>query len=168
MLHAPNEEITHEMVRYDGAPGRFIFVPEPQADRLAANLRVYDASRSATNFGTEIPVVRERDFRDQLALLGIPIVPRFRTKLRVYSTRSTQLRVTSSSGAQFDVQLLPGRGLDDPAYAEFDVDASGSGTIDLRIHHAPSPLPVVPPQFWAFATVTNNETHVLTTISPQP
>ncbi len=170
VLQSPEDVFPPDRVLYNGTPGRFLFVPRTEINSMSANLRVFDSSRTAANFGTEIPVVRERDFRTRITLLGIPRDPRFRTKVRIYSTTSTALTVKPSNGPAFGVTLTPsGNDLHAPAYAEFNVDASGFGDpISLQITHAQSPLPVVPPPFWAFATVTNNETQVLTTISPQP
>lgn len=170
VLQTTNDIVRADQVLYNGTPGRFLFVPRNEVSRMSANLRVYDSSRTEANFGTEIPVVRESEFRSHITLLGIPRHPRFRTKVRLYSTRATALTVRPSNGPAFGVTLMPsGSDVHAPAYAEFNVEASGLGApVTLQITQAPSPLPVVPPPFWAFATVTNNDTQVLTTISPQP
>ena len=39
-----------------------MYVDDSQVDLLTMNLRVHDVSRADLNFGTEMPIVRERDF----------------------------------------------------------------------------------------------------------
>src|SRR5207237_5049401 len=63
------QTIEEMIVTHPGNPGRLINVPRTQLSNLSLNLRAYDTSRSATNFGTEIPIPRSSDFRhDRFAL----------------------------------------------------------------------------------------------------
>lgn len=173
----------YKPVMYNGKPGRFAYVPRSQIDSLAANLRVFDRSRAGLNFGTDIPVVREREFtpgkdrQEQLVLVGVPLDRRFRKTLRIYSTANVPLKLTIDYlGGRTEerfVQLRPGTSQFDPAYAEIsDLPTTPSGrgfftlTISLDLH--PINAFDFPAPIWAFVSVTNNETQMITTITPQP
>jgi IPT/TIG domain len=160
---------------YIGNPGRFLFIARSLPD-LDANLRVYDASRSAFNFGTEIPVVREAEFaRGSIKLLGVPRDPRFRNTLRIYALEELTVQITGSfsTGPFFTetVTLRRGQNLFDPAYAQFSnipmiengipLDITVSAVVPANTPEEQQPL------LWAFVSVTNNETQLITTISPQ-
>lgn len=156
-----------------GGPARIVYVYRDGASGLSMNLRAYDTSRASTNFGTEIPVVPTRSFRDTVALTGIPNDPRFRLMLRVYcdaSPRSsTAVRLTF--GGQSSTLHLRPAGLFEPAYAELYLTVPVGVTaaaLSLKVESL-APSPDVPPTpIWAFVTVTNNETQHITTITPQP
>jgi hypothetical protein len=168
-LRLPYAEAVPLRVVMSGTPGRFIYVPEGELHRLSLNLRVQDVTRAALNFGTEMPIVRERDFQtNRIVLLGVPADPRFRNTLRIYSTRATSMRVTVGEHPPFDIFLPAGRDMFEPAYASFVDFPPTSGPVDVTIEPTPNMLPVVPPPFWAFITVTNNETQLITTITPRP
>src|SRR5687767_202406 len=75
----PGEEIKPSDVLLTGTPGRFINVATDDISSLAMNLRVYDVTRDQSNFGTEIPIVREQDFTlNKIVLVGVPTDSRFR------------------------------------------------------------------------------------------
>lgn len=63
----------------------FIYVPREIADRVHLTLMV-----ESTNYGladrafTEIPIIRERDFRRRVQLLGVRVDEGFRVTVRVY------------------------------------------------------------------------------------
>jgi hypothetical protein len=141
------------------SPGWFLYVPKV-APRLEANLRVHDQSRSAFNFGTEMPVVYDREFTTEpIKLLGVPRDPRFRNTLRVYADAETFVTVEFNEAIHL-ITLRPGANLLEPAYAQFANFPIGAGTIDVTVR--PSTAKV-----WAFISVTNNDTQLITTITPQ-
>lgn len=145
-----------------GTPGRFIEVPRAQKDDLSLSLRVSDTSRSAENFGTEIPVVRTADFfRTGFALLGVPLDPRFRNTLRLYATGPTTVHLLVGNDIH-EVALRAGAHAFDPAYAQFTAFPAGSGTIRVLAAGKENG-----PAVWGFITVTNNETQHITTIAPR-
>ena len=145
-------------VAYEGTPGRFIYIAADQAKDFSANLRVYDTSRSAENFGTEIPIVRASEFRTTpFALLGVPRDARFRSTLRLYADRPTTVTVRFGDTASL-VTLHGGATLHDPAYAQLG-DVPGG-----RVVIEPDPNG---PAVWGFISVTNNETQHITTITPR-
>jgi len=146
---------------------------------IALQLRVRDLSRNASSAGTEIPVVRESAFRTStLHLLAIPTDSRFRLLLRVYEVNATHaefaLRVyDDSTGEQVDERILtlmaPPQGTPhfQPAYAQVSDLASHSeltsgGTLRIEIQ----PL-TAGSAFWAFISITNNDTQEFTVITPQ-
>jgi hypothetical protein len=168
-LVIPSVEVGPLRVVMSGKPGRFVFVPDAQLDRLSLHLRVHDTTRSSLDFGTEMPIVREDDFRTgRLVLLAVPTDPRFRNTLRLYSTRSSSLRITVDGQAPVDIGLPGGADIFDPAYASFTQFPVGLEEVNVTIEPTPNQLPVVTAPFWAFITVTNNESQAITTITPKP
>ena len=167
----PRGELLPVHVAYDGGPGRFLWVAKNAADRLWLNLRVYDSTRSANNFGTELPVVRERDFFRDMPIFfsGVPTDPQFRTTLRIYATAPTTITVVvdaAGSPKETKVTLRPGMNLVDPAYAQFSDFPSNVGEIRVALTPpAPGQAGFATP-YWAFLSVTNNDTQFITTIRP--
>ena len=167
-----------------GNPGAFLFISSDRVNDLEIQLRAYDISRDATNFGTQIPVVHEDEFvdveRDPIVLLGVPTDERFRNTLRIYSTHETGAIVELYSNQQQGMLQwrrvylsAPGSAFE-PAYAEVNDLPVGVGTLRVRIvpgwADGPPPSPPWPgpqPGIWAFISVTNNDTQHITVISPQ-
>lgn len=154
----------------DGTPGRFVYIEKKLAPKVFANLRVFDVTRSAENFGTEIPVVRDDEFvRGPIRLLGIPLDPRFRNTLRIYMHGSSTVIVTIGDEEHMLTPAQPENPFE-PAYLQFTDFPTGTGTIDIEIAEPEIVvLPAVGPNpIWAFVSVTNNDTQLITTITPQP
>lgn len=170
--------------------GAFIYVNRRLADDLAIQLRVRDISRDAENWGTEIPVVRDRNMRRAVTrLLDVPLTAGFRQHLRVYGASSPSgegdlvVRFYAKDGtdvlAERVVTLLPGTldrqpdrlPTDDqlpevPAYAEITSLASIVGTEIGVIRLEITPL-TTGLKYWAMVSVTNNSTQQVTLITPQ-
>jgi len=169
--------------RYGGyalLPGHYLFVQKAELDFYAFSLRVRDVSRAAQNEGTEIPVVRESELRNRpIQLLNVPLNATSRAALRVFETKAdpfsapvayvTITSLTDSHNAAFvRLSLSYDSASDDFPYAP------GYATInDLR---AATSLPegqyrveVIPQNYtgWAFVAVTNNETQLVTAITPK-
>jgi hypothetical protein len=152
--------------------GVALIAPRAEAADLAFTLRIRDTSRTAEGFGTQVPVVRERDmFRGtDLTLLDIPIDPRYRTKLRMYvfdsGEHDAQVTLDRAGGTQtFNVPVR--RTCTDrechatPWYAELDLPAGavnevGNVYVSIGGHESPA---------WAFASVTNNVTQQVTIVT---
>lgn len=167
-------------------PGVLIWVRRDVADRLYFSLRVQDTSRQSLTWGTEIPVVRERELRTgKIVLPNVPLDDRFRQSLRVYDVENTaapcdrvMVRVfDQQSGATLGAQELE---LTEPdggpctgqnaIYYPNAAEVHGIG--QLLTGPAPDVVgveitPVTTFRFWAFISVTNNETQHVTTITPQ-
>ncbi|MHB0969207.1 MAG: hypothetical protein ACYC7A_00045 [Thermoanaerobaculia bacterium] len=151
-------------------------------------LRVQDVSRQALTWGTEIPVVRENAFRTgRISLPQVPLDARFRPMLRIYDVDrhggSVAIRFFDDDGvllSEESVELIVPVGNQHP-------DPSGPATPDFYYpawaqvsdfvarhpqlaDHDRVRIEVEPPagvHFWAFISVTNNETQHVTLITPQ-
>jgi hypothetical protein len=158
----------------DGWPrGVVLHAPRPEAPMLAGALRVRDVSRQAHGFGTQIPVVREDDFTHggEITLLNVPLDPRYRVKLRLYALDPmvvqpfglVTLRDTQTKAVKLGrgFQLARPASADEPWYAELDLPPGAAGErVNVFVEF---PLDATA---WAFATVTNNETQQVTTVTP--
>jgi len=143
--------------------------------------RIQDISRQAQTWGTEIRVVREREFTTQPVLLvNVPMDGRFRLMLRVYDidgradavVRVEVFPFGSSPVGQVDLALAPPSGRHPrykPSYVQYE-DLRGlippgfnpGAVVGVRI------TPLTPGlRIWAFISVTNNETQHVTTVTPQ-
>jgi|GEM_PF-1025171 len=170
--------------RYGDSPnGQFFYVREDDYGKFRANSRVFDVARLEQTAGAEIPLAREHDFVNRaVSMVGIPVAPQFRHTLRVYgfdaqeepvqislfvgnesiprvvqvNTLAKQSGSTTFGGGlpthpsfhqlQLD-QMMPLTGITEPVRVE--VKPLGTGRI------------------WAFLSVTNNNTHHVTTFSAQ-
>ena len=167
----------------NGNPGRFIYVPDAEANLFAMTLRAFDESRRAGNYGTQLPIVRESDFtQERIVLPDVPMNPPFRNTLRIYSTDATTVNVwfegpeiigspTIIPPAGVEVELRAGLNEFDPAYAQFTKFERYPYNLAVVVESPHCPRctpPLIGPKIWAFITVTNNDTQHITTITPQP
>lgn len=183
----PHQEIGPDDIALNGTPGRFIFVAKDQVSLLSMNLRVHDVTRGGQNFGTEIPIVRESEFRtDRIVFVGVPTDARFRNTLRIYGESPVDVLVTVGNQAPVRVKLAGGFSFPTasiafpefftPSYAAFSSFPTGSpiGSAPVRVTVEADPgfiiISLLPfeTKLWAFITVTNNDTQAITTITPQP
>jgi hypothetical protein len=178
----PNEELEPGDATLNGSPGRFVYVAKDELSSLSMNLRVHDVSRGALNFGTEIPIVRESEFRtDAITLLGVPTDERFRNTLRIYGESPVEVLVTIADQEPVRLKLVGGVSfpfpaiidfpdLNTPAYVAYSNFPAGIVPVRVKVEANPSFLTLLPieTRLWAFITVTNNETQAITTITPQP
>lgn len=167
--------------------GFFIDPGTPNAD-LSIALRVFDASRTSSNYGTDVPVVPLSAFStSKLELLDVPAVNTTRVTLRLYALPTTtpvvHVRVwqdeTMSSPItpaprlvlEADYQLQPGDAA--ASTASFSrpsgivvsnllagVEFQGSARIEVQSTTPEAPI-------WALASVTNNDTQLVTIIVPR-
>ncbi len=156
--------------RCNTSVGRLFFVPAAHVDDFAANLRVTDVTRQAQSHGVEVPVVRLRDFTtSKIALLGVPVDPRFRNTLRIYGLPGgAQSVIVSISGATTTLTLQQPASIYEPSYAQVDfiVDAvSPGGTVTVTIDQMRNGI-VPPTSIWAMVSVTNNDTQQITLVTP--
>jgi len=151
------------------ASGRVVTVL--RGEFVSANSRIKDLSRSASTAGTEVPVVRETDFRERLRLLNIPTGANLRALLRVW-TRDERVQTFTLNIDQiptFAPLLVPMRPAEGDAglffnYGTFDLTPflnSPNEHLDLS---AGVPAGT---RIWGMISITNNDTQQVTIISPQ-
>jgi len=168
------------------------YVRSDLAPYLSFNLRIRDLSRQSASWGTDVPVVRERDLRTSVTLVDVPLQPRFRQMLRLLMPDyvgccAANVTFYSAEGnVLFERGVNPGRpngsigGLVpapylregsrefplQPAYAEIDLrsipELAGRETVWLTVESLWPPSRV-----WAFVSVTNDETQQVTLITPK-
>jgi hypothetical protein len=148
------------------------------------NSRVWDTARATLTAGSEIPVVTEEDFRSTtIALLGIPVAPHYRHTLRIYDFDGrggarVAIRVyandetTPRANVERTLGLQTAERVTDaslplaPAYLQLDPGTLGSlaGAQTIRVEVEPLDAGL---RLWSFVSVTNNQTHHVTTFSAQ-
>jgi len=126
-------------------------------------------------YGTEIPVVPLSEaFTGPLQLLSVPTNDRFRQMLRVYDFDSrvdarVEVTIYEPNGtllASREVKLAADSPLH-PGYVEIGWIASEFPMVNAFKTVRVQVRPVTPGlRFWAFISVTHNETQHLTVISP--
>lgn len=166
----PEEQIGPGDLALTGNPGRFIVVDSDQLHSLWMNLRVRDVVQGGSNYGAEIPIVRESDFIiNRINFIGVPTDSRFRNTLRIYSTGTIPVLVTVGNRPPVRVVLNKTADLYSPAYALFNDLPVDAGPLRVTIDADPDFVSLLPIEIplWAFITVTNNSTNVITTITPQ-
>lgn len=159
-----------------------LWISTPHNEMVTFNLRVRDISRQAQTWGTEIPVVREREFFQNriLSLLNVPTDSRFRQTLRIYDVdteevNSIRLRIYNQETDALLVDQVqqfafpPGpRGHTIPGRIQInnlaDAYPAIRGAERVRVEITPATPQL---RFWAFVSITNNETQHVTTITPQ-
>jgi hypothetical protein len=176
----------------DFTRGRFLYVTQGRADDLQFSLLAFDSSRMNASFGSQVPVVREREFSNRsIVLSNVPLAQGFRIGLRIYGHQNRPMPVTiriERSGllefVPWQVQLEPYPNIpqgDDsrPSFALIDVNAllPANFMTDPPFNPFPGPgpalltirvSPVSSQDFiWAFVTVTHDETQHFTAIGPQ-
>jgi len=138
--------------------------------------RIRDTSRQSSTAGTEVPVVRERDFRGQLRFVSVPVDARYRTTLRLWALDNfPQLVVQVDPGtnivAPLAITLIPGTSM---YFGSADLTPllPQAKTTPVNVTIFPSGFPsvltpVLFPPIWGMLSITNNDTQQVTILSPQ-
>lgn len=168
---------------FNRAPNWMVHVRRPLSDSVRYALRVRDLSRAEATWGTELPVVRERDFATRVQLFDVPLQPRFRQTLRIYALPEGRLCCneltvrfypmnTATALHEMTVALRDaevGAGSREfpmqPETTEIDflggiAQLAGHDRVRVEIESATRKI-------WAYVSVTNNETQHVTVVSPQ-
>ena len=162
---APERVLTSETLVPNGGPGRFVFVPKSDLDRLSMSLRIHDVTREDLNFGTEMPIVRESEFvTGRIVFPLVPVFPWYRNTLRIYAASPVDVLVKAGAQPAVRISLTGAADQFDPAYAVF-TNFKGKGLARVTIETVGNATPV---PIWAFITVTNNQTQAITTITTRP
>lgn len=168
----------------DATGGQFLYARPDDMSKLDVSSRVYDLARLEETAGSEIPIPREDDFVARtISLLGIPVAPQYRQTLRIYdfegragarvairvyadAEREPRANVIQSltlspNARTFTSAQLPTH----PAYLQLDpatlASLAGAKTIRIDVE------PLDGSRIWSFVSITNNETHHVTTFSAQ-
>jgi len=171
-------------VRGDWPNGQFVYLRTGEAAKLRLDSRVYDLSRTEQTAGSEIPIVREHEFSaEPLAITGIPLATHYRHTLRVYDLEGrdgARVAIHLYAGGEITPRasttgtlVLPANAIpldnhlpSHPAYLQLDPLTLDSlaGATNMRIDIEPLDAGL---RIWAFVSVTNNQTHHVTTFSAQ-
>lgn len=172
---------TRELDYGDDRPaGFFDNVARGSGHELHTNVLFRDLSRQAEAFGTEMPVVRENDWRTgQTVLLGIPGGQDSRIMVRAYAlendaevTATLPMRVYLINGTEPILEetltlALPADKDHGPAAASYGIPVlPPSVPGPLRIEFGPLNTKY-DDRYWVFASVTNNRTQHVTLVTPQ-
>lgn len=150
---------------------------------VSMSLRVADISRNALNGGTDLPVVRENELlRNAAQLFNVPLdAQKFRVLLRIYDVAYTNAEFAVRIFPQDDDTGVPvhnvnlnattpqtGAFRNEAAYAQLDV----TDLLKLRkAWPAAARIEVQPmtagSRFWAVVSLTNNQTELVTLVTPQ-
>lgn len=165
----------------DGNVSRLLWVRPPE--NLSFSLRFADVARGTLNGGTDMPVIRESELlrNESAQLFNVPLNPQFRVLLRVYDVAYTSSKFRLLFYTQSEANEQPtysaeitatthqtGELRTEAAYAQFDV----TGLLQMeRTWPEAVRIEVVPltpgSRYWAFASVTNNDTQLVTLVTPQ-
>jgi|SRR5687768_17246499 len=174
------------------SPGVLLLVPTHLANQIGFTLHVRDLSRQSESWGAEIPVVRERDFfTNPSHITSIPFGSGYRQTLRIYAL------LDSISSARFRVKLYEVTGtandrllredivtLEPPPPPPpnrigtplaqitltdlFAIEIGGVNRVRVSIEPMTEPTALLPPiPYWAFVSITNNQTQQVTTVTPR-
>jgi len=171
-----------------GNMGYLFYLQKGGSEEVAFSLHFADISRSAENAGTEVGVVHEREFRRRpFEILNVPIDTNSRATLRIYDTDAA---VSSKHSAEVEIFTMDGTRI---AYVGVPLDVpvarsaqtraevippfARSGQIadlrtaqyDFKIASWPSRVRIRVTTYtnsWAFVSVTNNVTQLITTFKP--
>ncbi|HET7436797.1 MAG TPA: IPT/TIG domain-containing protein [Thermoanaerobaculia bacterium] len=181
------EQTLHGLAAFFRAPSanptRLLYIPRDKAAGVSFGLRIADISRAALNAGTEIPVVRDSQFRSgTVTLHNVPFDSRFRLMLRVNEMAYTSARFRVSTFAEQaggagellnTVELTAtttesGDFRSQAAYASYTWDEllQQPRTFPNAVRVEITPL-TAGSKFWPFVSITNNDTQMVTLVTPQ-
>ncbi|HEX2061186.1 MAG TPA: hypothetical protein VHK90_10630 [Thermoanaerobaculia bacterium] len=180
-LRRPFDGHVHGYVGISGITGgQFLHVRREYTSDVAINARFYDESRLMQTAGTELPIVRLEKFRtDTLSLLNIPVVPEYRQTLRIYDGdgRRTTVRIRAYVQDETTPRLDTTRELVVPFAEEPSVTPLNPAYFEIPLgqllpleNNKLLRLEIEPvtegSRIWAFVSMTNNETHHVTLVTP--
>jgi hypothetical protein len=157
-------------------------VPRGTGERILASLRVINLSRTAEQFGTSIPIVREKDLKTGIAqILDVPNSDGLRSSLRIFDFDSRD--ASSFAVRVYDLEsdelisaatlqtagVPPGRppGVEivQPGYVNVSVADLVASAPNRKLRIEVEGRDGV--RFWTFVSVTANETQFVTVLLPQ-
>jgi hypothetical protein len=166
-----------DLTRFGNHPaGLLLFLPR-HLGHVETDLFVRDTSRENASWGAQVPVVREQDFVRERTMRfpDIPFVAPYRALLRIYGVDAASAHVLVFAGDRSrSVRLNGACGFDvtpcnsaRPAFAAVDLleafpELAGRGRFSVGV------VPNGPAghRYWAFVSITNNETQHVTVVTP--
>jgi hypothetical protein len=147
--------------------GLFVWIPRAAMPHTQLTLRARDVTRATSSWGAEIPVVREKDFRDGIDFPSVPFNGHFRLLLRLYASEfrgSLSVFAEGASATHLVLQDPCGgvRPCAEPLYAEVDLLAAFPSLAGRES----ATVSVLGLDFWGFISVTHNESQHVTVVSP--
>lgn len=178
-LHNP--ELFFRRERHN--PSQLLYISKLGERNVSFGLRVADTSRHALNAGTDVPVIREGKFLSQSAqLLNVPLDNQTsRLLLRLYEVNygealfavrfypASEAGVAPVYGTTLTTRHpLAGSFRGEAAYTELDI----TQLLNLRLAWPEIARIEIEPltpgsRYWGFVSLTNNETHLVTLVTPQ-
>jgi hypothetical protein len=165
-----------------GSPGTFVGVERDAADEIQFELRLRNTA--STDWGTKIPVVRERDFAERRVVMGVPVVGPFRSALRIYGLpfqrdgvlqmeESVEVRIYDMGQGNLLARRelrLSGRYV--PYAHALSLTDDFPEIVPRRTSDTTPPVSVEirslgEMKIWGFVTVTSNTTQHVSVISPE-
>ena len=161
----------------DGNPwGHLLYAMRGTTGSVDFASRVRDNSRQALTGGTEVPVVREHDFRGQVRFLNVPVDSRYRVMLRLWSLGDYPQFIVNVDSVTLNVAPI--------SVTRIPTTAMWFGSIDVtslvsKGRTSPTSVLVYPsgygsccasqvfPLIWGMLSITNNDTQQVTIVSPQ-
>jgi hypothetical protein len=163
----------------------FIYVPKSAADGIEMSLVVEssETSRPEEDSYTELPVVRETDFRaDRVQIVGVRLDDEFRKTLRIFGlngleTAQVRVRVydiaSSNPAWEHVYTLYPQAGANAdglPLAPSFNMECDLTGYVSAT-YERPVRVELEPmtpgARIWGFVSVTNNVTQHFYTVTPR-
>jgi hypothetical protein len=164
-----------------GDGGVILFATPGLEKQLTYVSHIVDRSRSTTDLGAEMPLVRAEDTANTIRLLHVPVEQRYRARLRIYdydlaNGRPVTVVIHDPEGGMLSFRQLTLTGYnawlplpsfsEHPAFAALDLDQlpelRGHDRVDITIASR-----TAEGRIWAFVSVANNETQAVTLYTPQ-
>lgn len=165
-----------ELMRFGNHPaGLLLFVPRGLGD-FEAKLFARDVSREREAWGAQVPVVREKDFvrGGAMHFPNVPFTGPYRALLRIYGVDAASSHVTVFAGDRVRTVTLAGPcgfhvtpcNSARPAFAAVDLRETFPELDGGR--HTVVVMPAVQTalRYWAFVSITNNETQHVSLLTP--
>jgi hypothetical protein len=160
--------------------GAFLWMPRGAEKWLTYSSHIADRSRSASDRGSELPVVHAEDTSATIRLVDVPLLALYRARLRIYDfdpgqRRDISIVVRRENGTEQVIRRVLADELGPcvgpcfphhPAMTSVDLSAipelANAGKVDVFVRAATEDA-----RIWAFVSVSNNETQHVTMYTPQ-
>lgn len=162
-----------------------MYVPEEASAGFSASARLLELSKTAQPTGVDLPIVREREFlRGSSRLLAVPAGTATRATLRLYDPRLEPTNAVSVMFSDVNGTVLATTRMDtgaDPYARDYGNDPNPYGPSVATIFDLAAAFPILATvdrfhititpddqakEYWAFVSVTHDETQHVLIIKP--